>query len=146
MFVAVRGNQTKIWDMSGSEWRVLQNWMRKNCHVNHEMLGYNEYLLAGFHHEILFFFPNSNIKHLRTGNSHGITAFEHVWTLEKNHKGPVVSLAKARFCKRFSRGALGSPWPFFDSENELRTDDFKWNLWKIERSSELSRHFKVTLW
>ena len=42
--------------MLGSKWRVLQNWMRKNCHVNHEMLGYNEYLLAGFHHEILFFF------------------------------------------------------------------------------------------
>jgi hypothetical protein len=49
----------------------------KNRHVNHEMLGYNEYLLAGFHHEIRFFFPNSNIKHLRSGNYNGI-AFEHV--------------------------------------------------------------------
>ena len=47
----------------------------KNCHVNHEILGY---LLAGFYHEIQFFFPNLNIKHLRTGNYHGITAFEHV--------------------------------------------------------------------
>jgi hypothetical protein len=33
----------------------------KNRHVNHEMLGYNEYLLAGFHHEIRFFF--SEFKH-----------------------------------------------------------------------------------
>ena len=109
MFVAVRGNQTKIWDMSGSEWRVLQNWMRKNCHVNHEMLGYNEYLLAGFHHEILFFFRIQTSNTSELGIPMELLLLNMFEPLKKNHKGPVVSLAKARFCKRFSRGALGSP-------------------------------------
>ena len=104
-------NQTKVWDMLGSEWRVLQNWMRKIAMSTTKCWDIMSIYWQDFTMKFVFFFPNSNIKHLRSGNYNGI-AFEHVWTLEKIDKGPVVSLAKARFCKRFSRGALGSPWPF----------------------------------